>query len=95
MASAFDDPARAAEEAPVDGTSALSRRGGGGRRARGSSEESLWTVADVASYLRASRSWVYHQSECGQLPSLRIGGLLRFHPEAVRSFAMVVKNKQE
>ncbi len=56
--------------------------------------ESLWTVGDVAAYLRASRSWVYHQAECGRLPSLRIGGLLRFSPIAVRKYAFALTNEQ-
>lgn len=48
---------------------------------------SLWRVDDVIRYLRASRSWVYQKAEAGILPSLRVGGLLRFDPDAVRSFA--------
>ena len=52
-----------------------------------SSIEGLWDVRDVASYLKASRSWVYLKAEAGVLPSLRIGGLLRFDPEAIRAFA--------
>jgi excisionase family DNA binding protein len=47
-------------------------------------ESGLWDARDVASYLKASRSWVYHQAEAGQLPSLRIGGLLRFDPEVIK-----------
>lgn len=49
--------------------------------------EGLWTAVDVARYLKASRSWVYQKAEAGLLPSLRIGGLLRFEPEAVRAYA--------
>ena len=44
----------------------------------------LWDARDVASYLKASRSWVYHQAEAGQLPCLKIGGLLRFDPEVIK-----------
>jgi excisionase family DNA binding protein len=51
------------------------------------SDEGLWTVADVARYLKASRSWVYHRAESGELPCLRVGGLLRFDPEAIRAYA--------
>src|SRR4051812_3213132 len=58
------------------------------RRSMPGSAEPLWTVAEVATYLQVSRSWVYHQSECGLLPSLRIGGLLRFSPAAVRAYAL-------
>ncbi len=50
-------------------------------------DESLWDARDVARYFRASRSWVYHQAEAGLLPHLRVGGLLRFDPKAVRAFA--------
>jgi len=48
---------------------------------------SLWTVADVAAYLRVSRSWVYHRAEAGLLPCLRVGALLRFDPEKIRTYA--------
>lgn len=51
------------------------------------STEPLWTWREVADYLRASRSWVYKAAEAGTLPSLRIGGLLRFDPAAVKAFA--------
>jgi excisionase family DNA binding protein len=40
----------------------------------------LWTPADVATYLQASRSWVYQRAADGTLPALRIGGMLRFDP---------------
>jgi hypothetical protein len=48
--------------------------------------EALWTAQDVASYLQASRSWVYQKAEAGLLPCRRICGLLRFEPEAVRAW---------
>jgi excisionase family DNA binding protein len=47
----------------------------------------LWSASDVARYLKSSRSWVYHRAERGELPCLRIGGLLRFDPEMIRAFA--------
>jgi excisionase family DNA binding protein len=50
-------------------------------------ENGLWSAADVADYLKVSRSWVYQRAEAGDLPCLRMGGLLRFDPEAVRAFA--------
>ena len=49
--------------------------------------ESLWTVADVAAYVRCSKSLIYKLAERGELPSLRIGALLRFEPGAVRAWA--------
>ena len=48
---------------------------------------SLWTVADVATYLRVSRSWVYHRSAAGMLPCLRVGAVLRFEPDVIRAYA--------
>ena len=50
--------------------------------------EPLWTVTETAKFFRASRSWVYHRAEVGLLPCLRIGGLLRFSPTAMRALAI-------
>ncbi len=46
----------------------------------------LWDANDVARYIGASRSWVYHQAEAGRLPCIGILGFLRFDPHAVRAF---------
>jgi excisionase family DNA binding protein len=51
-------------------------------------EWELWTWREVARALKASRSWVYAAAERGELPSLRVAGLLRFDPNAVRQFAV-------
>jgi len=48
----------------------------------------LWTWRDVARVLHVSRSWVYMKAQSGALPSLRVCGLLRFDPAAVREFAL-------
>lgn len=45
----------------------------------------LWTVAEVAAYLKTSRSWVYGRIAI-DLPCFRVGGLLRFDPAAVRGW---------
>ena len=50
-------------------------------------EWELWTWREVARALKASRSWVYAAAERGDLPSLRVAGLLRFDTSAVRQFA--------
>jgi excisionase family DNA binding protein len=50
--------------------------------------ESLWDANDVAAYLKCSRSLVYQKAEAGLLPSLRIGGLLRFDQGQVRRWAL-------
>ena len=47
----------------------------------------LWTWREVARALKVSRSWVYAKAERGELPSLRVGGLLRFDPTEIRRFA--------
>lgn len=49
--------------------------------------DGLWDANDVAGYLKVSRSWVYHRAEAGQLPCVRVGGLLRFDPAAIRASA--------
>ncbi len=49
--------------------------------------EALWDARDVAGFLKVSRSWVYSHTEDGTLPSVRIGGLRRFIPAHIRSFA--------
>lgn len=49
-------------------------------------DETLWDVENVARYLRASRSWVYKAVERGELPAVRVGGMLRFRPEDLRSY---------
>ena len=46
----------------------------------------LWTVKDVMHFCVASRAWVYLQAQSGRLPSLKVCGLLRFDPDAVRAF---------
>jgi excisionase family DNA binding protein len=47
----------------------------------------LWTVTEVAAYLRVSRSWVYNRAAAGLLPCMHVGALVRFEPEAIRAYA--------
>jgi hypothetical protein len=51
-----------------------------------SGSDQLWTVADVANFIAASESWVRHAAAAGRLPATRIGGLLRFQPDQIRSY---------
>ncbi len=46
----------------------------------------LWDVKEAAAFMGVSRSWVYHRAEIGQLPHLRVGGLLRFEAEVLKAF---------
>jgi excisionase family DNA binding protein len=57
------------------------------QRVPASVSDGLWDANDVASYLKVSRSWVYHRAEAGQLPCVRLGGLLRFDPASIRATA--------
>lgn len=50
-------------------------------------EDCLWTVDDVARYLRMSRSWVQKASSAGRLPTIRLGATVRFDPETIRAWA--------
>ena len=52
----------------------------------------LWDALDVARFLKVSRSWVYERTMSGELPSVRIGGLRRYHPAAVKAFAGLGKS---
>ena len=55
---------------------------------RSTEEWELWTWREVARALKVSRSWIYARAESGELPSLRIGGMLRFDPVAIQHFAL-------
>lgn len=47
-------------------------------------DERLWKVSDVARYLGVHVNWVYlHAGR--EVPCIRIGGLLRFDPAAVKA----------
>ena len=48
----------------------------------------LWTVKDVQEFLSVSRSWVYQRVAAGDIPYVRVGGLVRFVPDAVRAYAL-------
>lgn len=50
--------------------------------------ESLWTVQDVANFLRCSTSLVYKKAEAATIPCVRMGALLRFDPPTIRTWAL-------
>lgn len=50
-------------------------------------EGKLWTVTDVARYLKTSISWVYQATASGRLPNVRVGHLRRFDPVKIRAWA--------
>ena len=51
-------------------------------------EEALWTAKEVAFFLKCSVNWVYLHSASGTLPHVKVGGLLRFVPEAIKDFVL-------
>jgi excisionase family DNA binding protein len=53
----------------------------------------LWTWREVAQALKFSRSWVCKKVETGELPSLRLGGELRFDPEVIRRWALTADQR--
>jgi excisionase family DNA binding protein len=50
------------------------------------SMEPLMTAETVAQMLNVSLSMVYKLRRSGALPSVQVGALYRFHPDAVRAF---------
>ncbi len=48
--------------------------------------EGLWDATDVSRFLKMSKSWVYHASERGELPYVRLGASLRFDPSSIRAW---------
>jgi hypothetical protein len=48
-------------------------------------DEGLWTAEQVRKFLNVSLQWVYLKAGTGELPSLKIAGVRRFDPTAIRS----------
>ncbi|HEY8775918.1 MAG TPA: helix-turn-helix domain-containing protein [Gaiellaceae bacterium] len=49
-------------------------------------EQTLLTTVDMSRLLRCSVQSVYRVTRSGALPSIRIGGLIRYRPEQVAQF---------
>ena len=54
-------------------------------------DEDLWTAKEVAKYLKTSRSWVYEQTDKGEIPYCKLVGNKRFVPSDIRAY--VARNK--
>jgi excisionase family DNA binding protein len=50
------------------------------------SDEPLWTVAEVAAFLKVSRSFVYQACAAKTIPHVRVGTALRFDPVVLRAW---------
>jgi excisionase family DNA binding protein len=48
--------------------------------------ESMMTARQVAELLGVHENWVYDQAASGALPSYKIGGTRRFHPDELRGW---------
>jgi hypothetical protein len=49
-------------------------------------DSTLWTVEDLMTWAQVSKSWVYQKAAAGLLPCIKLGGLLRFEPAAIKRF---------
>jgi excisionase family DNA binding protein len=52
---------------------------------RDAGAEPLWTVAEVAPFLKVSRSFVYQACAAKTMPHVRVGAALRFDPVTLRA----------
>lgn len=57
-------------------------------------DDAMWSVEKVASFLGMSKSWVYERAESGDLPAVRLGGRLRFSAAAIREYAQRGKSEE-
>jgi len=58
-----------------------------------SPDEELWTAADVARYLKASRRWVYTKTSAGLIPTVDLFGMRRYDPADIRALKEKLKRK--
>ena len=49
-------------------------------------DTSLWTMEECATFLKITKSSLYHKVERGEVPCVRFGSRLRFIPSSVRSW---------
>lgn len=55
----------------------------------GATLDEMLTVAEVAVWLKVSRSWIYDRTRSHgpeRLPHIKLGKYVRFSPDAVRAF---------
>jgi len=48
------------------------------------SVEHLWTIDDVAWFLRVTKQSIYNLTHKGEIPFLKAGQLIRFEPDKIR-----------
>jgi len=57
--------------------------------AESAQEEGLWSVQDVANYLRCNKSTVYQAYQSGKLPYRQTIGGIRFDPDEIRNHGII------
>jgi len=48
-------------------------------------DDKTWTARQVAEYLQVSEETVYRMARDGDIPAIRVRGIVRFDPEAIRA----------
>lgn len=54
--------------------------------------EALLTADEVAEMLRVPRSWVYAESRCGRLPTVRLGRYYRYRAPAIAAWVAAAES---
>ena len=57
-------------------------------------EREIWTVEDVARFLKISKSYAYKLAELGKIPYVKLGKSLRFDKEDVIRWFEEQKKKE-
>jgi excisionase family DNA binding protein len=57
--------------------------------------EALWTVQDVADFLKLAPKTIRNKVSANEIPSLKIGGSLRFRPEDIREWVILKSAEAE
>jgi excisionase family DNA binding protein len=57
--------------------------------------ESLWTVAEVAEFLKLRPKTIRNKVSADQIPHLKIDGSLRFRPEDIRQWVVLKSAEAE
>ena len=48
--------------------------------------ERLMTIEEVAEFLQVKKNTIYKKIQRGQIPYIKMGGLLRFDPQQIEAF---------
>lgn len=53
----------------------------------------LWSIKEVSEYLSIKQNTLYAWVNQGKIPSVKIHGLIRFHPEEIETWVKSFKNE--